>query len=77
MKVYEVILDTREEAFKVFVPAKDEEAAKKYVEGNGEVVRMKEADIWIDPNKVRQALVKDGFGDIEADVVMRLTQYLQ
>lgn len=77
MKVYEVILNTREEVFKVFVPAKDEECVKKYVEGNGEVVRVKEVDIWIDPSKVRQALIKDGFGDIEADIVMRLTEYLQ
>lgn len=42
MKKYMVYLDDGKDCFKVAVPAVNEKAARKYVEGNGEVIAVRE-----------------------------------
>ena len=42
MKKYMVYLDDGRDCYKVAVPAANEKAARKYVEGNGEVIAVKD-----------------------------------
>ena len=42
MKKYMVYMDDGRDCFKVAVPANNEKAARKYVEGNGEVISVKD-----------------------------------
>lgn len=60
--------------FVVTVPAESEEAACEYVEGNGEIIKMKEvtSEYPIDIAKVYDALWADGFGKCERDIVTRV-----
>ena len=57
MKKYMVYLDDGKDCFKVAVPAVNEKAARKYVEGNGEVIAVKDIteDFPISLDKVVQA----------------------
>lgn len=76
MKKYMVYLDDGKDCYKLAVPAKDEDAAKKYIRGNGEVVAIKDItnDCPISAEKVGQALYNAGFGDIEMDLITRTLQ---
>ena len=58
MKKYMVYMDDGRDCFKVAVPANNEKAARKYVEGNGEVIAVKDIteDFPISLDKVAQAL---------------------
>lgn len=42
MKKYMVYLDDGKDCFKAAIPATNEKAARKYVEGNGEVTAVKD-----------------------------------
>lgn len=42
MKKYMVYMDDGRDCFKAAIPAANEKAARKYVEGNGEVVAIKD-----------------------------------
>lgn len=67
MKKYMVYMDDGRDCFKVAVPAKTEKEARKYVEGNGEVIAIKDItkDFPISLEKVADALKKAQFGQIE------------
>ena len=58
MKKYMVYMDDGRDCFKVAVPANNEKTARKYVEGNGEVIAVKDIteDFPISLDKVAQAL---------------------
>lgn len=73
MKKYIVYMDDGRDCFKVAVPATSEKAARKYVEGNGEVVTVKDVtkDVPISLDKVAQALKNAQFGQIEIDLITR------
>lgn len=73
MKKYIVYMDDGRNCFKVAVPATSEKAARKYVEGNGEVVTVKDVtkDVPISLDKVAQALKNAQFGQIEIDLITR------
>lgn len=77
MKKYLVYLDDSTDCFKVAVPANDEKAARKYVEGNGEIIAVKDIsdDYPIDLNKVVQALRSAQFGQIEIDLITRCLSF--
>lgn len=77
MKKYLVYLDDSTDCFKVAVPAFDEKAARKYVEGNGEIIAVKDIsdDYPIDLNKVVQALRSAQFGQIEIDLITRCLSF--
>ena len=66
-------MDDGRNCFKVAVPATSEKAARKYVEGNGEVVTVKDVtkDVPISLDKVAQALKNAQFGQIEIDLITR------
>lgn len=67
-------------AYIITVPAKDEDAARSYVAGNGEIIAVKNVteDYPIDVAKVGDALKVAGFGACEQDIVMRvLTDVLE
>ena len=73
MKKYIVYMDDGRNCFKVAVPATSEKAARKYVEGNGEVITVKDVtkDFPISLDKVAQALKNAQFGQIEIDLITR------
>ena len=72
MKKYMVYMDDGRDCFKVAVPANNEKAARKYVEGNGEVISVKDVtkDFPISLDKVAQALKNAQFGQIEIDLII-------
>lgn len=73
MKKFLVYLDDGKDVFKCAIPAKDEKAAREYVQGNGEVIAVKEVtnDYSISVDKVAQALKNANFGQIEIDYITR------
>lgn len=77
MKKYMVYLDDGKDCFKVAVPAVNEKAARKYVEGNGEVIAVKDIteDFPISLDKVVQALKNAQFGQIEIDLISNSAAY--
>lgn len=76
MKKYMVYLDDGKDCYKLAIPAKDEKAAREYVQGNGEVIAVKEVtnDYSISVDKVAQALQNAGFGKYEMDYITRALQ---
>lgn len=77
MKKYMVYLDDSKDCFKVAVLATNEKAARKYVEGNGEVIAVKDItkDYPISLDKVVQALRNAQFGQIEIDLISRCLSF--
>ena len=73
MKKYMVYLDDGKDCYKLAIPAKDEKAAREYVQGNGEVIAVKEVtnDYSISADKVTQALQNAGFSKYEMDFITR------
>ena len=73
LKKYIVFLDDRDNCYKVAVPAENEAAARKYCEGNGEIIAVKDAteDYPISASCVLEALNARGFGKIEKDLIIR------
>lgn len=77
MKKYLVYMDDGCDCFKLAIPADSVKAAKKYVAGNGEIVKVTDvtAEYPISVEKVGEALLKAGFGEYETDFITRaLTQ---
>lgn len=72
-KKYMVYLDDGRGAVRVAVPAPDEQTAKAFVEGNGEVVAVRDvSDAYeIDLDRVASALARAGFSDVSIDYVVR------
>lgn len=73
MNKYMVYLDDGENLFKVAVPADSKKDALRYVEGNGEVIKVREVDeeYKIKADKVSAALLKAGFNQVEVDFIVR------
>lgn len=72
LKKYIAYLDDGKSVYKIAVPAKDPKAVKEYLNGNGEVVAIKELNDWpISAEKVGNALKYANFGEIEIDLVVR------
>lgn len=72
-KKFFVYVDDGDDVMKIAVPAKNAKDAANYVEGVGEVIKVKEApeDFFIDEYKVRTALNLYGFGQQEQDFICR------
>lgn len=73
MNKYMVYMDDGSNCYKVAVPASSEKDARKYVEGNGEVIAVKNVtkDFPIDVDKVVDALRGTSFDEIEIDYIVR------
>ena len=76
MKRFMVYLDDGENVYKLAIPAKDEKSAREYVQGNGEVIAVKEVATkdLISAEKVGQALKNADFGKYEIDFITRALQ---
>ena len=77
MKKYLVYMDDGHNCFKLAIPADSVKAAKKYVSGNGEIIKVTDVteDYPISVEKVGETLLKAGFGEYETDFITRaLTQ---
>lgn len=72
MKAFFVYIEDGHDVFKVIVPAIDEEDARNYVSGNGEVILVKEAHVQIDQYKLGEVLHNGGFSALEADLISRV-----
>ena len=72
-KIFEVILETGIDAFKVYVPCKTKKEAEQWVIGNGDVVRIKEYKLMnpISMDKIIAALKTSAFEDMEIDLISR------
>lgn len=68
-----VYVDDGKDCFKVAVPSNNENAARIYVKGNGEVIAVKDIteDYPISVDKVAEALQKANFGEIEINLIIR------
>ena len=73
MRKYMVYVDDGRDAMRLAIPAESQKAAKKYVNGNGEVIAVKDVtdDYQISSTKVSNALAAAGFGQIEIDFIIR------
>ena len=76
MKKYMVYLDDGKDCYKLAIPAKDEKTAREYVQGNGEVIAVKDvtSNYPISSDKVAQALKNANFGQFEVDYITRALQ---
>lgn len=78
LRKYFVYLEDGDEVYRVAIPARNEKEARKFVEGNGEVIKVKDVtdDYPISIDKVINALKTCQFGDTEVDLIQRtLTFY--
>ena len=66
-------MDDGRDCFKCAIPAKNEKDARKYVEGNGEVIAVKDVtrDFPISAEKVATALLNANFGENEINYITR------
>jgi len=73
MKKYMVYMDDGANLMKLAIPADSVKAAKKYVNGNGEVIKVADVteDYPINANKIAEALKNAEFDEIEIDFIIR------
>lgn len=73
MRKYMVYMDDGKDCFKLAVPAEDRKGAQKFVQGNGEVIAIKDVseDFPLSSSKVFIALERAGFSEIEIDYIVR------
>lgn len=72
LTVYNVYLDDGKSAFRVTVPAASKKDAADYVQGNGEIVAIKPADLQdIDLDCLADTLKRAQWGQEEIDVITR------
>lgn len=69
--VYSIITEDAIHAYKMIVPAPDKKSAAKYVEGNGDIVSIKETDLDINIDYLANSLLKTGWGQAEIDIITR------
>ena len=76
MKKFMVYIDDGNNVYKLAIPAKDEKAAREHVQGNGEVIAVKDVTTkyLISADKVAQALKNADFGKYEIDFITRALQ---
>lgn len=75
LRRYMVYMEDEEYLYKFAVPAEDEQSARDYVNGNGEVIMIKDLT---EENKVRifsknvvEALKNYGFSTTQTDLIIR------
>lgn len=76
MKKFMLYMDDGENCFKVAVPAKNAKAAREYVNGNGDVIAVKDVtdEFPISAEKVASALKSAHFGETEIALITRCLQ---
>lgn len=77
MKKYFVYLDDGKDVYKIAVPAETEDKAKEFVNGNGEVIAVKEINCLIETEKVAEALISSQqFDDVQMDLIIRALEFI-
>lgn len=72
LKKYEVLLDTGKDIKRVYLPATSKKDVDSELEGQGDIVRVKEiADVLPSAAKVRDDLKKVGYGEAECELVYK------
>ena len=73
MKKFMIYMDDGRDCFKIAVSAKNEKEARQYVEGNGEIIAVKDVtkDYPISIDKVVDALINANFGCDEIAFIER------
>ena len=73
MKKYMVYMDDGKNCFKLAIPADSVKSAKKFVQGNGEVLKVSDIteDYPISAEKVANALKDAEFNQVEIDLIIR------
>lgn len=73
MRKYIAYLDDGESVIKVAVPANNSAGVKRYVAGNGEIIKIKDVtdEYPISSAKVKLALEQSGFGETEKWLIVR------
>lgn len=75
MTVYTVYLDDGRNCHKITVPAFTKADAIKYVEGNGEVIAIKESELQdIDLDCLAGTLANSAWGQMEIEVITRVLE---
>ena len=75
MTVYTVYLDDGRDCYKITVPAFTKADAIKYVEGNGEVIAIKESELQdINLEYLADTLANNAWGQMEIDVITRVLE---
>ncbi len=77
MRKFMVYMDDGRDVYKLAIPAADEADARKYTEGNGEVISVKDVteDYPISLDKVVEALRLAQFGQAEIDFISRCLSF--
>lgn len=79
LNIYKIYMEdtTTGDCFAVHVPAKNQKAAESYVEGNGEIIKVKDVtdDAPICVNRVAEALQVAHFGQVEIDIITRALSF--
>lgn len=78
MKKYIAYLDDGESVIKVAVPANNAAGVKRYVAGNGEIIKVKDVtdEYPISSVKVKLALEQSGFGETEKWLIVRALELM-
>lgn len=75
LRKYMVYVEDGDYVYKVAVPAEDEQSARDYVDGNGEVIMIKdlteENKLRIFSTNVAEALKNYGFSTTQTDLIIR------
>lgn len=72
LKVYDVYMEDTTNVYKITVPAENKKDAVNFVEGNGDVVTVKESSLQdIDLGFLSFTLRNGGWGQAEIDVITR------
>ncbi len=73
LKKFIVVMDDGKDIFNVAVPAEDENVARNYVAGNGEVIAVVDVteSFPISVDKVIDALKNAYFSDVEINLIQR------
>lgn len=75
-KMFKLIMESGEHVYKHYGIYKNEKEARQYVEGNGEVIQVKEVteDFPLDIDKLSRSLKQCGYGDIERNAIVSFIQ---
>ena len=72
MNIYDLYMDDGHSTFKVTIPATSVKSAKEYVQGNGDVVAVKQSELQdIDLDCLADTLKRAQWGQQEIDVITR------
>lgn len=76
LRKYMVYLDDGKNVFKCAIPAQNEEKAKEYASGNGEIIAVKDVTDEFSISLVRVENALDGLDKFEKDFILRALELI-